>query len=125
MPSIFAGVKTSLTLALVGAIVGEFVGARARLGFLLASYSYRLQVDRVWAVTIVLALLGIILFLAIEWVDKKVVSGALGAHPSAKPRDVVGLRLSTRCRKRQTGTRGGSMLRSGRVFRSGRSTHEP
>lgn len=73
MPSIFAGVKTSLTLALVGAIVGEFVGARAGLGFLLASYSYQLQVDRVWAITFVLAILGIILFLFIEWVDKKVV----------------------------------------------------
>ena len=73
MPSIFAGVKTSLTFALVGAIVGEFVGARAGLGFLLASYSYQLQVDRVWAITFVLALLGIILYLLIEWVDKKVV----------------------------------------------------
>lgn len=73
MPSIFAGVKTSLTLALVGAIVGEFVGARAGLGFLLASYSYQLQVDRVWAITIVLAIVGIILFLFIEWADKKVV----------------------------------------------------
>lgn len=73
MPSIFAGVKTSLTLALVGAIVGEFVGARAGLGFLLASYSYQLQVDRVWAITLVLAIIGIVLFLFIEWADKKVV----------------------------------------------------
>jgi NitT/TauT family transport system permease protein len=73
MPSIFAGVKTSLTLALVGAIVGEFVGARAGLGFLLSAYSYQLQVARVWAITIVLAILGIVLFLFIEWVDKKVV----------------------------------------------------
>lgn len=73
LPSIFAGVKTSLTLALVGAIVGEFVGARAGLGFLLASYSYQLQVDRVWAITLVLAIIGIVLFLFIEWADKKVV----------------------------------------------------
>jgi NitT/TauT family transport system permease protein len=73
MPSIFAGVKTSLTLALVGAIVGEFVGARAGLGFLLASYSYQLQVDRVWAITLVLAIVGIVLFLFIEWADRKVV----------------------------------------------------
>lgn len=73
MPSIFAGVKTSLTFALVGAIVGEFVGARAGLGFLLASYSYQLQVDRVWAITLILATLGIILYVLIEWVDKRVV----------------------------------------------------
>jgi NitT/TauT family transport system permease protein len=73
MPSIFAGVKTSLTLALIGAIVGEFVGARAGLGFLLHSYSYQLQVDRVWAITIILGLIGIILYVVIEWADKKIV----------------------------------------------------
>jgi len=73
MPSIFAGVKTSLTLALVGAIVGEFVGARSGLGFLLNSYSYQLQVDRVWAITIVLATIGIILYIGIEYAEKKVV----------------------------------------------------
>jgi len=84
MPSIFAGVKTSLTLALVGAIVGEFVGARAGLGFLLSAYSYQLQVSRVWAITMVLAILGIVLFLFIEWVDKKVVFWAKrGISPDA------------------------------------------
>lgn len=84
MPSIFAGVKTSLTLALVGAIVGEFVGARAGLGFLLSAYSYQLQVARVWAITMVLAILGIVLFLFIEWVDKKVVFWAKrGISPDA------------------------------------------
>lgn len=73
MPSIFAGVKTSLTLALIGAIVGEFVGARSGLGFLLASYSYQLQVDRVWAITLILGLIGIILYVVIEWADRKIV----------------------------------------------------
>jgi NitT/TauT family transport system permease protein len=78
MPSIFAGVKTSLTFALIGAIVGEFVGARAGLGFLLASYSYQLQVDRVWAITFILALIGIILYVAIEWADRKIVFWSSG-----------------------------------------------
>jgi NitT/TauT family transport system permease protein len=79
LPSIFAGVKTSLTFALVGAIVGEFVGARSGLGFLLAGYSYQLQVDRVWAITIILALIGIVLYVAIEWVDRKVVFWGSGS----------------------------------------------
>jgi NitT/TauT family transport system permease protein len=73
LPSIFAGVKTSLTLALVGAIVGEFVGARAGLGFLLAAYSYQLQVGRVWAITFILALIGILLYVAIEYAERKLV----------------------------------------------------
>lgn len=73
LPLVFAGLKTALTLALVGAIVGEFVGASRGLGVLLGTFAYQLQVARVWALTIILALLGVILFLLIEWVDAKVV----------------------------------------------------
>ena len=73
LPMIFAGLKTALTLALVGAIVGEFVGASRGLGVLLSTYSYQLQIARMWAVTIVLAMIGVILFLVIEWLDRKVV----------------------------------------------------
>lgn len=73
LPLIFAGVKTGLTLSLVGAIVGEFVGAERGLGYLLDVYSYQLEVPRVWAITGILAAMGVILFLVIEWVDRKVV----------------------------------------------------
>jgi NitT/TauT family transport system permease protein len=73
LPLVFAGVKTGLTLALVGAIVGEFVGAQEGLGYLLGVYSYQLQIPRVWAITLVLALMGVILFLVIEWVDRKLI----------------------------------------------------
>lgn len=73
LPLIFAGIKTGLTLALVGAIVGEFVGAERGLGYLLDVYSYQLEVPRVWAITVILAAMGVILFLFIEWLDRKVV----------------------------------------------------
>jgi len=73
LPLIFAGIKTGLTLALVGAIVGEFVGAESGLGYLLDVYSYQLEIPRVWAITTVLAVMGVILLLFIEWVDRKVV----------------------------------------------------
>ncbi|MPZ51403.1 MAG: ABC transporter permease subunit [Acidimicrobiia bacterium] len=73
LPMIFAGVKTGLTLSLVGAIVGEFVGAEKGLGYLLDVYSYQLEIPRVWAITAILAIIGVILFLAIEWVDRKIV----------------------------------------------------
>jgi NitT/TauT family transport system permease protein len=73
MPLIFAGLKTALTFALVGAIVGEFVGAGSGLGYLLESYAYQLQVPRVWAVTAVLALMGVVLFLLVDFLDRKIV----------------------------------------------------
>lgn len=73
LPSIFAGLKAALTFALVGAIVGEFVGAGRGLGYLLDTYSYQLQVPRVWAITAVLGLMGVILFLIIDILDRKIV----------------------------------------------------
>lgn len=73
LPLVFAGIKTGMTLSLVGAIVGEFVGAEKGLGYLLDVYSYQLEVPRVWAITAILALIGVILFLAIEWADRKIV----------------------------------------------------
>jgi NitT/TauT family transport system permease protein len=73
LPLIFAGLKSALTFALVGAIVGEFVGAGSGLGYLLESYAYQLQVPRVWAVTAVLAIMGVILFVIVDALDRKIV----------------------------------------------------
>lgn len=73
LPLIFAGMKTALSLALVGAIVGEFVGASAGLGYLLHQYSYQLDVPRVWAITVILAAMGVLLFVAIDQLDKRIV----------------------------------------------------
>lgn len=72
-PMVFAGIKTSLTFALIGAIVGEFVGAAQGLGYLLNLYSYQLRVAEVWAIMVVLALLGVLLYLIIEKIDNKVI----------------------------------------------------
>jgi NitT/TauT family transport system permease protein len=70
---VFAGLKTGMTLSLVGAIVGEFVGAFRGLGYLLNVFANQLQIDRVWAVTILLGALGVVLFLVIELVGRKLV----------------------------------------------------
>jgi NitT/TauT family transport system permease protein len=72
-PMISAGFKASLTFSLIGAIVGEFVGASEGLGYLLNSYAYRLQIPEVWAVMVVLALMGVLLYALIELVDRKVI----------------------------------------------------
>lgn len=72
-PLVFAGLKAGLTFSLIGAIVGEFVGASQGLGYLLNTYAYQLKVPQVWAVMVVLALLGVVLYWVIELVDRKVV----------------------------------------------------
>jgi NitT/TauT family transport system permease protein len=72
-PLMFAGVKTALTFALIGAIVGEFVGASEGLGFLLYTYNFQLRIDRVFAVIIILSSIGGILYFFVEWLDKRLI----------------------------------------------------
>lgn len=72
-PLMFAGVKTALTFALIGAIVGEFVGASEGLGFLLYTYNFQLRIDRVFAVIIILSTIGGLLYFFVEWLDKRLI----------------------------------------------------
>lgn len=72
-PLMFAGIKTALTFALIGAIVGEFVGAKEGLGFLLYTYNFQLRIDRVFSVIIILSTIGGVLYFGVEWLDKKLI----------------------------------------------------
>jgi NitT/TauT family transport system permease protein len=73
LPIISAGVKTALTFAVIGAIVGEFVGASEGLGYLLNLYNFQFRIDRVFAVIIVLSAIGTLLYLILEVIDRKLI----------------------------------------------------
>lgn len=73
LPSIFAGLKTSLTLALIGALVAEFVTAKEGLGTLITTFSFELKVYLVFAVIIVVSVLGLAMYGIMEYLDRKVV----------------------------------------------------
>lgn len=73
LPVIFAGVKAALTFAVIGAIVGEFVGASEGLGYLVELYNHQLRIDRVFAVVVVLAFIGAGGYFLLEWLDRKLI----------------------------------------------------
>ena len=73
LPGIFAGLKTSLTLALIGALVAEFVTAKEGLGTLIVTFSFELKVYLVFAVIIVVSVLGLVMYGLMELLDRKVV----------------------------------------------------
>jgi NitT/TauT family transport system permease protein len=73
LPVIFAGVKAALTFAVIGAIVGEFVGASEGLGYLVELYNHQLRIDRVFAVVVVLAGLGAGGYFLLEWLDRRLI----------------------------------------------------
>lgn len=62
LPYVFAALKISSSLAVVGAIVGEFVGARAGLGFLILQSSYHLDSPQLFVGIVLAAGLGFVLF---------------------------------------------------------------
>lgn len=71
LPYIFSALKVSVTLSLIGSIVGEFVGASAGLGYLIMLSNSQLQTDLLFAVIFVLAFIGILLFLIIDFCEKR------------------------------------------------------
>jgi NitT/TauT family transport system permease protein len=73
LPSIFAGLKTSLTLALIGALVAEFVTAKEGLGTLITTFSFELKVYLVFACIIVVSVLGLVLYGIMEYLERKIV----------------------------------------------------
>lgn len=73
LPVIFAGAKTAIVLAVVGAVVGEFVGADAGLGHLIKKTEYVLDVPLTFAAIVLLSTAGILLFYAVELLERRVV----------------------------------------------------
>ena len=73
LPMILAGVKVSLTFAAIGAIVSEFIGAQYGLGYEVERYHVEIAIPQMYAVIVVVGLLGIALFLLVEWLDQRIV----------------------------------------------------
>jgi NitT/TauT family transport system permease protein len=70
LPAIFGGLKVAITLAVVGTVVGEFVGADSGLGYLLLIANGNLDTPLLFAGFVGLTLIGGILFLLIELAER-------------------------------------------------------
>ena len=73
LPFIFSGAKVAAALAVLGAVFGEWVGARAGLGYLLLLEQRALDTDEVFAIIAVLALLGVGFVALVSWLERLVI----------------------------------------------------
>jgi NitT/TauT family transport system permease protein len=73
LPVMFAGLKTAAGLALVGAVVGEFISAERGLGVLVQQFSSQLAISDAFAVILMLMLLGLLLYGVMEWLERTTV----------------------------------------------------
>jgi NitT/TauT family transport system permease protein len=73
--------KVSITLAVVGALVGEFVAAENGVGRLLLSASGNMDTELLFAGIFALVVIGVVLFVLMEALEKL----ALPWHISQRP----------------------------------------
>ena len=70
LPSLFSGMKISVSVALVGAIVGEFVAGSQGLGQLILVAEGNFQTPRMFVALVILGLMGTVLYYAVEFLEK-------------------------------------------------------
>ena len=73
LPSIFSGLKVSATLAVVGAVVGEFVGSNSGIGYVLQIANGNFDLPLMFAALFVLSMMGVILFAIVDVVEKMMI----------------------------------------------------
>jgi len=70
LPFVITGSKVAVTLAVIGAVIGEFVGSSEGLGFLLLSATSQINTPLAFAALFALALLGIVAYLLVVVVER-------------------------------------------------------
>ena len=73
LPFVFAGLDIAIVFSVLGAIVGEFVGAQKGLGNLILQFNVSLDIAGVFAVLILLSVMGVALHLIMQAVQKHVI----------------------------------------------------
>lgn len=70
---IFAGLQIGVSLALIGAVVGEFLSSQKGLGYMIASASVSMSTATMFAGVLLLAAIGIIGAQCVRWIERKVI----------------------------------------------------
>lgn len=74
LPMLFAGLKVAMVLSVVGAIIGEFVGSRGGLGALIIAAQGTMDTPLMFAVFVVLTVLGMLLYSVVGWTEQVVLA---------------------------------------------------
>jgi ABC-type nitrate/sulfonate/bicarbonate transport system permease component len=72
LPSFFSGAKIGISVAVIGAVFGEYVGADSGLGYLINISAAKLRTDLVFAAIVVLAVMAVTLFLIGALLERRI-----------------------------------------------------
>jgi NitT/TauT family transport system permease protein len=75
-PYLFTGCKIAITFAVIGAVISEFVAAQDGLGYLILISTAQSQTPLAFAAIILLTLISVVLFYAVEFIERRSVTWA-------------------------------------------------
>jgi NitT/TauT family transport system permease protein len=70
LPYFFSGLKVAITLSLIGAVIGEFVGADQGLGYMIVVSSAHVNTSMAFGAIFILSVMGIVLFFGVEMAER-------------------------------------------------------
>ncbi|MGH7067312.1 MAG: ABC transporter permease, partial [Acetobacteraceae bacterium] len=73
LPNMFAGLKVAISLALVGAIVGEFVASSRGLGYMIMTAEGTFDTSQIFAAITMLRIVGVIPFQIVEITERRLI----------------------------------------------------
>jgi NitT/TauT family transport system permease protein len=76
LPHLFTGCKVAITFAVIGSVIGEFVAAQDGLGYLILTSTAQSQTPLAFAALLILTVLSVGLYYAVEAVERRVVTWA-------------------------------------------------
>ena len=83
LPALASGIRVATAVAPIGAVVGEWVGSSAGLGYLMLHANARVQIDLMFAALLVLAVFAVALYLSVDALLRR----ALPWQPETLPPD--------------------------------------
>lgn len=75
LPSFFSGLKVASVSSVIGAVIAEWIGSKAGLGWIMKVSGPLFQTERVFASIFLLSLLASLLFLLVKLTEKKIIKG--------------------------------------------------
>ncbi len=70
LPFLFSGVRVAIALSVIGAVIGEWVGSSAGLGYLMVRSAPQFLTERVFASIFILSAMGVVLFSMVVLVER-------------------------------------------------------
>jgi NitT/TauT family transport system permease protein len=80
LPELFSGMKIAITLAVIGAVIGEFVGGNRGLGYLILIANQDLDTPLAFAALLILSVVGLVLYALIEVAERLLIPWSASVH---------------------------------------------